>query len=89
MLRGLDHVNVRTSRLELIKSFYMQVLGLAPDRRPRSISTTPRIDRFAFRAQGLAQFSTPADRPRRGAPHRQVPSGGSRRGWLSTRRVLS
>lgn len=33
-LKGLDHVNIRTSRLQLMKRFYIDVLGLTLGRRP-------------------------------------------------------
>ncbi len=79
-LIDLDHVNLRTSRLEEMVAFYRDVLGLEPGERPpfrfggawlycgaraaihlRGVATSPRvgeprIEHFAFRAEGLADF---------------------------------
>jgi catechol 2,3-dioxygenase-like lactoylglutathione lyase family enzyme len=80
-LLGLDHVNLRTANVELLRAFYVDVLGLRPGPRPcfsfggmwLYCSDAPvvhlvevdhepppsgdlRLEHFALRARGLAEF---------------------------------
>lgn len=79
-LKYLDHVNIRTARLEALKGFYRDLLGLEEGGRPdfgvggawlyigeRPVvhlvevaetpdAPTPRVEHFAFMAEGLPAF---------------------------------
>lgn len=79
-LSYLDHVNIRTTRLEALSAFYQDVLGLSPGPRPPFAvngawlycgeraavhlvevaempdSPAPRLEHFAFRAEGIDVF---------------------------------
>ncbi|MEO3429942.1 VOC family protein [Pelagibius sp. CAU 1746] len=80
-LAKLDHVNLRTARLDGMRAFYTEVLGLTEGPRPAfgfggawlycgdvaavhmiEVARQPapegelRLEHFAFRAEGLAEF---------------------------------
>ena len=48
-VRGLDHINVATAKLEETKRFFMHLVGIDAERRP---SAEAALDHFAFAAHG-------------------------------------